>query len=89
MLASAKKDMSVRASKDKKEVTASIVMKAKSEKENELIKTTFGEDPIHLDKIELENGIIYEGEWLNGMRHGQGTQIWVDGSRYVGEWKYN
>lgn len=64
-------------------------MKAKNEKDNELIKSSFGEEAVYLDKIELENGIVYEGEWLNGMRHGQGTQIWVDGSRYVGEWKYN
>lgn len=84
-----KENPSIRASKDKKENAAGIVIKARSEKDNELIKTTFGEEPVVLDKIELENGITYEGAWLNGMRHGYGTQVWIDGSKYLGEWKYN
>jgi hypothetical protein len=28
------------------------------------------------------NGIIYEGEWRDGFRHGKGRQIWPDGSHY-------
>ena len=40
-----------------------------------------------VEKVELENGITYEGEWLNGMKHGNGNQIWADGSQYKGEWK--
>ena len=37
-----------------------------------------------LGPIELDNGINYEGEWKNAMREGQGTQIWADGSKYIG-----
>lgn len=37
----------------------------------------------------LENGAKYNGEWdINtGLRHGKGTQIWPDGSRYEGYWR--
>ena len=27
----------------------------------------------------------YVGEWKNGKYHGQGTYIWSDGRKYVGE----
>lgn len=37
---------------------------------------------------ELDNGAIYHGQWAeNGQREGKGTQIWKDGSKYVGFWK--
>ena len=37
---------------------------------------------------ELDNGAIYMGEWtLEGHRDGMGTQMWKDGSKYVGYWK--
>jgi hypothetical protein len=29
----------------------------------------------------------YEGEFSNGLRHGEGTQTWLDGDRYIGGWK--
>ena len=35
-------------------------------------------------QIQLDNGAIYEGEWLNGERDGYGVQKWLDGSRYEG-----
>ena len=38
----------------------------------------------------LEQGILYEGEWLEGeedTRMGRGVQLWPDGSRYEGFWK--
>jgi hypothetical protein len=37
----------------------------------------------------LESGAKYNGEWdaNNGLRHGKGTQIWPDGSRYDGYWR--
>ena len=31
---------------------------------------------------------VYEGEMLNGLRHGQGTLFRMDGSQYEGSWKY-
>jgi hypothetical protein len=39
---------------------------------------------VKMQKIDLDNGVSYEGEWLNGQREGQGIQIWADGSKYVG-----
>ena len=38
--------------------------------------------PVHLD-----SGAVYEGEWFNGVRDGQGKQEWLDGSRYEGQWR--
>ncbi|KAK1737727.1 phosphatidylinositol-4-phosphate 5-kinase-related protein [Skeletonema marinoi] len=29
----------------------------------------------------------YEGDWKNGMRHGEGTVKWPDGDFYKGQWK--
>lgn len=29
----------------------------------------------------------YEGEFFNGLRHGEGTIVWLDGDRYIGGWK--
>lgn len=48
-----------------------------------------------LPKILMSNGGWYEGEWLNGMRDGEGvhvfilcaTQYWAEGSYYEGQWK--
>ena len=28
----------------------------------------------------------YQGEWKGGMKNGNGTQQWADGSKYTGEW---
>ena len=38
-------------------------------------------------RIEYDGGDVYEGEILNGKRHGHGTYTWSDGSFYDGEWK--
>ena len=40
------------------------------------------------DKIVLEDGHEYEGEWntKTNLRHGKGYQIWYDGSIYEGYW---
>lgn len=32
------------------------------------------------------NGDFYTGQWLEGLPHGQGKYLWVDGCMYVGEW---
>jgi hypothetical protein len=36
--------------------------------------------------ITLPSGAVYSGEWRGGMRDGEGTQEWPDGSKYVGYW---
>ena len=37
--------------------------------------------------MELDNGVVYEGEWSdNGLRDGKGVQYWPDGSIYEGYW---
>ena len=37
---------------------------------------------------ELDNGAIYHGQWTkDGHRDGKGTQIWKDGSKFVGYWR--
>ena len=32
------------------------------------------------------NGDIYEGEFCNGNRQGEGTYTWIDQSYYRGQW---
>ena len=32
--------------------------------------------------INLKNGAIYTGQWLNNLRDGYGSQTWPDGSQY-------
>ena len=40
--------------------------------------------------VELDNGAIYTGEWNeNNQRHGKGTQVWTDGSKYEGYWRFD
>lgn len=29
----------------------------------------------------------YEGDWINGIREGNGTMVWKNGGKYVGNWK--
>lgn len=33
-----------------------------------------------------ENGARYEGTWLGGFRHGEGTMKWADKAIYKGKW---
>ena len=37
--------------------------------------------------INAKEGVEYQGEWLDGMRHGQGTLTYKNGSVYEGEWQ--
>jgi hypothetical protein len=53
----------------------------------------FDQDPHeieHLPKLEpyqfTKDGVIYEGQWMLGKRHGRGKQIWPNGSIYEGYW---
>ena len=34
----------------------------------------------------FENGVVYQGEERNGLRHGWGKQIFEDGAQYEGDW---
>lgn len=34
------------------------------------------------------SGAEYDGEWLDGARHGMGMQSWPDGTTYIGQWGY-
>lgn len=33
------------------------------------------------------SGDEYDGEWRDGLMHGQGTFVWNGGERYDGAWK--
>lgn len=37
-------------------------------------------------RVELKNGDVYEGEWLDGRRHGTGVYRWRFGGSYEGDW---
>ena len=38
-------------------------------------------------KITYESGDVYEGKFLNGMKHGEGKMTYANGDKYEGEWK--
>ena len=46
------------------------------------IEASFGMQGVEVALFNFPNGIIYEGEWRDGFRHGKGRQIWPDGSHY-------
>jgi hypothetical protein len=58
-------------------------------------ETNYTEAGVKLEKkniVQLEDNATYEGQWnINNkdvpMRHGQGYQVWSDGSIYEGYWK--
>ena len=41
------------------------------------------------ERIEYEDGSVYEGEIKDGKRHGRGSWTGPDGKKYEGEWKDN
>ncbi len=45
-----------------------------------------GETRMRQPPVTLPSGAVYTGEWRSGMRDGEGTQEWPDGSKYVGYW---
>jgi MORN repeat len=64
----------------------------------EKIVKEIGEFRFELDELEdkslpflqpykLENGIIYQGQWKHGERHGRGVHVWPNNSIYYGYWK--
>lgn len=42
---------------------------------------------INFKRVEYDGGDVYEGEILNGKRHGHGTYTWADGDTYEGDWR--
>ena len=42
---------------------------------------------VKLGPIKLDDGSVYEGEWLNGKKDGFGILLLNDGSRYEGEFE--
>ena len=41
----------------------------------------------NIKKYPILSSLKNEGEWEDGYFHGRGTSIWIDGSKFVGEWK--
>jgi len=44
-------------------------------------------EQLTIKKINYPNGNVYEGQMLNGLKHGKGKFIWVSGDVYEGDWK--
>ena len=42
-----------------------------------------------MGKETWKDGSIYEGQYRQGHKHGQGVYVWSDGSTYEGEWFNN
>jgi len=42
----------------------------------------------HGTHTNLNNGLIYTGEWKNNIRHGYGTEEHYNGTSWAGEWNY-
>lgn len=60
-----------------------------SEEAKETVGSGGGSKEITNKKHTYKTGSEYDGEWMGGLRHGQGTMKWADGARYVGNWSYN
>ena len=39
--------------------------------------------------MQFSNGAIYQGQWLQGKKHGQGVESYPDGSEYTGKFANN
>jgi hypothetical protein len=67
--------------------------KPKKEEKSNLSKRAMGmleKDRIGSDRavvrMEFANMSVYEGEWANGKREGEGRQVFADGDWYEGKW---
>ena len=61
----------------------------KSEEARETVSSSYGSKAITHKVYTYATGSEYDGEWMGGLRHGQGTMKYPDGARYVGNWSYN
>ena len=52
-------------------------------------KDTNTEGDLTTETFTYTNGDQYEGQTLNGTRHGQGVYTWINGSRYEGDFRDN
>ena len=41
------------------------------------------------ERVEMDNGDLYEGDLVDGVRTGTGVYVWADGKRYEGEFLNN
>jgi len=53
------------------------------------VKTLEAPEKDYQREITYDDGSKYIGYIHDGKRHGQGTYIWPDGRKYVGEWREN
>ena len=61
--------------------------KGLTDNDNRMIEMTIATHaPIAMWEIRFNNGTKYEGQWLDGMRHGVGIFYWADESHYHGQW---
>ena len=42
---------------------------------------------MYKEDLQLEDGVKYTGEALDGLPHGQGTMTYPDGTKHVGEFR--
>jgi len=46
------------------------------------------ETQVETRQYEYLSGLVYQGEWLGGFRHGYGIAKWPDNSKYEGTWEF-
>ena len=46
-------------------------------------------EPVYRKPTKVEEDAIYDGEWLDGKKHGRGKQVWPNGDVYDGQWLDN
>ena len=59
--------------------SSAIVYPSDSKAQGGTVKTKF-------ERFEYDGGDVYEGETVNGLRHGKGKYTWASGTVYEGDW---
>jgi hypothetical protein len=62
-----------------------ISLYKKERKNNQQLRRDIGE--LRIELYRFGAGGVYEGEWQDNKRHGQGTCTSADGDEYKGEWR--